>query len=466
MLELTHIANDIVADRYRIIHQLGKGGSGITYEAEEIATQQRVALKVMSFRDMQDWKQLELFEREAQVLSYLEHPAIPKYLDYFQIDSEHDRFFYIAQALAPGKSLAALIEDGWHTTESEVKRIAREILNVLSYLHGLTPPIVHRDIKPQNIIRSEDGSIYLVDFGAVQSVFRNATAHGSTVVGTYGYMAPEQFRGQAYGATDLYGLGATLLFLLTHCNPGDLPQKRLKLAFRDHLQLQIEPSFSDWLDQMIEPLLEERFSTAKEALSGLEQAPLRSAMTPSRRPALATRETTGQLRQPTGSRIELRKTSSQLILDIPPVGLRGETFFLLIFCIFWNGFVLVWTGGAIASGAPFIFPLFSIPFWIVGLGLGATLLFSIAGRTKLEIHPQKFRLQWQLFKLRKQIQGNTLDLSSKVELQTAYTQNDRPVKACALSEGVRTHKFGSMLSDREKEWLVQELTEFLEQHHQ
>ncbi|NES22961.1 MAG: hypothetical protein F6K41_29585 [Symploca sp. SIO3E6] len=90
---------------------------------------------------------------------------------------------------------------------------------------------------------------------------------GSTVVGTYGYMAPEQFRGQAVPTTDLYGLGATLLFLLTHRSPAELPTDRLKLDFRSRVQ--ISEKFADWLEKMLEPDAEERFSSAKEALKAL-----------------------------------------------------------------------------------------------------------------------------------------------------------------------------------------------------
>ena len=138
----------------------------------------------------------------------------------------------LSEEIAEGQSLAELVAAGERFAEAEVKRIATEVLQVLQYIHQLNPPIIHRDVKPQNLIRRQDGRILLVDFGAVQMVYRASTTMGSTVVGTYGYMAPEQFRGQAYPTTDLYGLGATLLNLLTHQNPGDLPQKRLKIDFR------------------------------------------------------------------------------------------------------------------------------------------------------------------------------------------------------------------------------------------
>jgi serine/threonine protein kinase len=229
-MEQLHQTEDIIAQRYRIIDTLGQGGSGTTYLAQDLQTSQRVALKALSLHRMNDWKMMELFEREAKVLAQLNHPAIPRYLEYFHVDTPSDRSFYIAQQLAQGKSLAALVQEGWHATEVEVRRIAEQILEILVYLHEQTPHVIHRDIKPQNIIRREDGQVFLVDFGAVQDTYYNTFMRGSTVVGTFGYMAPEQFRGQAVPATDLYGLGATILFLLTHRSPAELPTDGLKLV--------------------------------------------------------------------------------------------------------------------------------------------------------------------------------------------------------------------------------------------
>ncbi|MEL6382365.1 MAG: leucine-rich repeat domain-containing protein [Cyanobacteria bacterium J06626_18] len=257
----------VVQDRYRILSVLGRGGSGITYTAADAITGHRVALKELSLKGLSDWKKLALFEREAQVLENLQHPAIPNYLDYFQVDSADNRFFYIAQELVEGKSLASLVTAGKRYAEAEVRRIALEVLQILQYLHELNPPIIHRDIKPQNIIQRDDGQIFLVDFGAVQSVYRHTVAFGSTVVGTYGYMAPEQFQGQAYPATDLYGLGATLLNLLTHRSPSELPKKRLKCDFRPYVT--VSAAFADWLDTLLEPLAEERFDSARDAIAAL-----------------------------------------------------------------------------------------------------------------------------------------------------------------------------------------------------
>lgn len=266
-MAIAHQPGDIIQDKYRIIDILGKGSVGITYKAVNLTTKSTVAIKFLSLEKLKDWKKIELFQREAEVLAKLEHPAIPSYLDYFDIETDTDKAFYLVQQQAPGKSLFELVESGWRSTEKEVKNIAQQILEILIYLHSLDPPVIHRDIKPNNLIRSDEGKIYLVDFGAVQNTYYHTLMQGSTVVGTYGYMAPEQFRGKAVPATDLYSLGATILYLLTHRSPAELPQDTLKLDFRDSVA--ISEGFADWLEKILEPDLDDRFPDAKVALSML-----------------------------------------------------------------------------------------------------------------------------------------------------------------------------------------------------
>jgi hypothetical protein len=241
-----------------------------------VGTDRFVALKQLSLARMDDWKAIDLFEREAQILAQLNHPAIPQYIDYFTIDTssvgiaslEENRNFYIVQELAPGKTLSDLSASGWRCTEAEVKDIASQILAILSYLHNFTPPIIHRDIKPSNILRTESGQISLVDFGAVRQAYHDTFMRGSNVVGTFGYMAPEQFRSQALPATDLYGLGATILALLTNRSPAELTQSNLKLSFRN--KIQVSPTFADWLEKMLEPDPIDRFDSATNALAALK----------------------------------------------------------------------------------------------------------------------------------------------------------------------------------------------------
>ncbi|NJK70140.1 MAG: protein kinase [Oscillatoriales cyanobacterium RU_3_3] len=136
-MEEMHQPGDIIAEKYRIIDTLGQGGNGITYKAEDIKTGDRVALKALSFYHMTDWKQMELFDREAQTLANLNHPGIPKYLDYFQVDTPEDRGFYIVQQLVVGKSLAELVKNGWRSNEAGVRNIATQVLNILIYLQSL-----------------------------------------------------------------------------------------------------------------------------------------------------------------------------------------------------------------------------------------------------------------------------------------------------------------------------------------
>jgi serine/threonine protein kinase len=181
-------------------------------------------------------------------------------------------WFCLVQDYIPGQSLQQLLDQGQHFTLAQVRSIAIQVLEILSYLHGLNPPVLHRDIKPSNLIFQEDvdsdkgASIYLVDFGAVAdpTVVEGVTF---TVVGTAGYAPLEQFWGKAVPASDLYALGATLIHLLTGTAPADLPQQNLRIHFRDRVSL--SPSFVSWLESLTEPNLERRFNCASQAISTL-----------------------------------------------------------------------------------------------------------------------------------------------------------------------------------------------------
>jgi serine/threonine protein kinase len=459
-----HQIGEIIQSRYRIVSVLGQGGVGITYAALDAKTGDRVALKALSFRRMNEWKMLELFEREARVLSQLDHPAIPRYLDYFQIDRDRDRDFYIVQQLVEGKSLAQAIADGWHGSEEDIKQIAEQVLDVLIYLHELKPPVIHRDIKPQNVILQPNRKIALVDFGAVQDTYRSTQVGGSTVVGTYGYMPPEQFRGKAVPATDLYALGATILFLLTGRSPVELPEIKLKLSFRDSVN--ISSHFADWLDKMIEPAIEDRFSSAKQSLNALQNPILPSLESRIRSLEISHslglnsdhNDTKYQYPKPLGSRIEIKKSNNILKVDIPAAGLRGEGISLLLFAIFWNVFLIVWTSFALRVGA---FALFSIPFWVVGIGIAYAGVSIVFGKVYLVISDRTFSIDWDILGVKRHVQGKTQDLR-QLELKSSYEVNNQPVMELRLNQGIYVHKFGSGLSRPEKEWLLQEINNFLE----
>jgi WD40 repeat protein/Tfp pilus assembly protein PilF len=252
-----------VAERYRLAGVLGRGSGGVTYAGERLADGLPVAIKELDVSRVGEWKRLELFEREARVLAGLTHPGIPRYVELIRDELEGKPRMYLVQERARGRTLEEHVRYGWRADEPRVRQVAAELLRILVYLQSLSPPLVHRDIKPQNVIMTDDGTVSLVDFGGVRDQLRPG-GEGSTVVGTYGYMAPEQFRGTALAATDLYGVGATLLFLLTHRAPADLPQRKLAIDFRPLVQ--VSPAFADWLERMIAPAPEDRFDSAKTAL--------------------------------------------------------------------------------------------------------------------------------------------------------------------------------------------------------
>jgi hypothetical protein len=145
----------------------------------------------------------------------------------------------------------------------------REAADCLRYLHGHAPPIVHRDIKPGNVILRPDGSYCLVDFGSVRD--RLKPEGGSTVVGTFGFMAPEQFQGRAGPGSDVYAVGATALSLVTGREPEDLPHKGLSIDVEGALRGQVDRRLIAALRSMLEPDPDRRAASIDAALrsSGL-----------------------------------------------------------------------------------------------------------------------------------------------------------------------------------------------------
>jgi serine/threonine protein kinase len=270
----------ILQERYQLQKQLGKNAGRQTWLATDIKVSPTspVTVKLLAFNPQMQWDELKLFEREAQVIKNLNHPQIPKYRDYFSVDEREGGglpWFGLVQEYIPGDSLKQLLDAGKRFTEKEVRSFAVEVLNILIYLHKLSPPVIHRDIKPSNLIVGKNKQIYLVDFGAVQD---RAKAEGVTftVVGTSGYAPPEQLWGKAVPASDLYALGATLIHLLTGTSPADLPQRRMGIQFRD--KVRINPDFADWIERMVKPAPEKRFSTARQALDAWQFSTVSSEM--------------------------------------------------------------------------------------------------------------------------------------------------------------------------------------------
>jgi serine/threonine protein kinase len=258
--------------RYQLKKKLGQNAGRQTWLATDIETSppSPVIVKLLAFNPQMQWDDLKLFEREAQVLKNINHSRIPQYRDYFSMDDlESSGFiwFGLVQEYIPGKSFKQLLDQGKKLTQVEVCLIAIEILQILIYLHEISPPVLHRDIKPSNLILGKNNQIYLVDFGAVQD---RAKSEGATftVVGTSGYAPPEQLWGKAVPASDLYALGATLIHLLTGISPAELPQHKMQIHFKD--KVNINPDFANWIEKLVQPAPERRFSRARQALEVLQ----------------------------------------------------------------------------------------------------------------------------------------------------------------------------------------------------
>ncbi|MBE9127437.1 MULTISPECIES: serine/threonine protein kinase [unclassified Coleofasciculus] len=315
----------VLQERYRLQRQLGNNAGRQTWLAKDIQTSpaEPVTLKLLAFSPQMQWEEFKLFEREASILKQLNHPRIPRYRDYFSLDKQTGAglcWFGLVQDYIPGYSLQQLIDSGKRFTEVQVRSIATQVLKILSYLHGLNPPVLHRDIKPSNLILGKDKRVYLVDFGAVQD---SAAVEGVTftVVGTTGYAPLEQFWGQAVPASDLYALGATLIHLLTGISPAELPQNNLRIQFRDRVS--INPTFLNWIEALTEPDLDLRLSTVAQALEALETG----------RHISYPLET---VKPPFNSQIKLKKSPHQLSIKIPGRRrsvLRGRSVLLSIIIV-------------------------------------------------------------------------------------------------------------------------------------
>jgi tRNA A-37 threonylcarbamoyl transferase component Bud32 len=233
------------AGRYRVTGMLGEGAQAETLEALDAASGQHVALKRFLVRGAKSWKDVELAEREARVLAQLSHPKLPRYLDAF----EEDGALILVMEKVEGESLAALRKRGATLDRNEVLRLLDELGQIFEYLHDRAPAIIHRDVKPGNVIRKPDGSFALVDFGSVRDSLK--PEGGSTVVGTFGYMAPEQFQGRALPQSDVYSLAATALAVLTGRDPEALPHKGLAIDVQ--AVLGHDRPLADLLSRLLDP---------------------------------------------------------------------------------------------------------------------------------------------------------------------------------------------------------------------
>lgn len=267
--EVTLSKGALLQGRYEIIRVLAIGGMSVVYQARDLRFSN--VTKVCAVKEMVNsapdphLRDLAVrnFEREANILATLSHPAIPKIFDYFSEDNRS----YLVMEFIEGQDLETVLNEQLDMLpEQKVIEWAIQICDVLDYLHSFDPPIIYRDIKPSNIMLDKHGRIMLVDFG-IAKVFQSGQK--GTMIGTEGYSPPEQYRGAAEPRGDLYALGATMHHLLTKRDP------RLEPPFSFHerpirsLNPQVSPGLEAIVMRALEYDVDKRFASAREMKQAL-----------------------------------------------------------------------------------------------------------------------------------------------------------------------------------------------------
>jgi serine/threonine protein kinase len=455
------MVEQVLKERYAIQKQLGKNGGRQTLLARDIQTQELVAIKLLTFDADFNWDDLKLFERESQTLQSLSHPAIPRYLDSFKFQTSKTKGFALVQSYIEAKSLAEWVELGRTFNEDDIKHIAKALLEILMYLHAQHPPVIHRDIKPSNILlanRSGNslGQVYLVDFGSVQTL---AATEGSTitVVGTYGYMPPEQFGGRAVPASDLYGLGATLIYLVTGMHPADLPQEDLRIQFEPKIPL--DSAFVDWLKRMTEPDLNRRLTSANQGLKSLKKQNYRTPII---------------VAKPTWSKVEISKNETSIEVIIPDHNILEKNILekntaiglvvIMLIIYFWRHFYLLFKKNNFIleefANVFFLANLITVFIHILFIGILCLTPLIIV----IKLLPKSTRLWIDQHKISL---NNRRKSPRKAILKLGFFRHDDTDlcvrRTIQIWAGTRQYNLPTKhLTDKEIDWIAHELSEWLD----
>lgn len=289
---------------FRLVRQIGRGGMGIVYEAEQLSLDRRVAVKVLPFAAMLDSVQMKRFINEARAAATLEHPNI---VPIYFVGQERGVHFYAMQ-LIEGQSLAELLQDlreqdtraggpapsstsDGNGTESPSKnsspakresyeraaQLALQVANALQHAHEQS--VVHRDIKPGNLLVDSSGKLWVADFGLARLEHQESVTANGDVLGTLAYMSPEQLAGAHFAdpRSDVYSLGATLFELLTLTRPFAEGQRTLSAAGRldpplirknhPHIPVDLETI----VHKALAPEPDDRYQSAKQMATDLQR---------------------------------------------------------------------------------------------------------------------------------------------------------------------------------------------------
>ena len=261
MLEI----GSLVDGKYKILNKVGQGGMSVVYLAMNEKANKQWAVKEVRKDGVLDFESVKQgLVAETDILKKLNHPNLPSIIDVIDTDDS----FIIIMDYIQGNSLNKALEEFGAQPQDQVIEWAKQLCDVLGYLHSRTPAIIYRDMKPANIMLKPDGNITLIDFGTARE-YKEKNLADTTCLGTVGYAAPEQFggMGQTDARTDIYCLGATLYHLVTGMNPCEPPYEIRPI--RD-----INPTLSSGLERILLKCTqrnpEDRYQSCAELMYALE----------------------------------------------------------------------------------------------------------------------------------------------------------------------------------------------------
>lgn len=283
--QAVHDSGYVFRDRYHILRVLASGGFGITYLAQDkhlpgspLCVVKQLCPKVRNPMALE--RARRRFRQEAKVLAKVgSHSQIPQLLDYFTVNQD----FYLVQEFIQGDVLTKEIRRHGVQSEIQVKRFLKDLLPVIKFIHRRR--IIHRDIKPPNIIRcKQDGRLVLIDFGAVRECLADLGNHGAyqapltQFVGTPGFAPPEQQALRPTFASDIYALGITCLFMLTGKTPIEFDTDPASGRVLWQKFVQVSPGFTTLIEKMIQPDSQERYQSADEVMRILALEPYQDSL--------------------------------------------------------------------------------------------------------------------------------------------------------------------------------------------
>ena len=259
----------LLKERYRAIKPIGQGGFGRTFLAVDEDKPSKPPCVIKQFLPQGTntvQKAVDLFNQEAIQLDELgQHSQIPALLAYCNQDDRQ----YLVQEFIDGLNLYQELEQNGAFNETQIRQLLNDLLLVLQFCHS--KQVIHRDIKPENIIRRHsDRKLVIVDFGAAKSATGTALNRTGTSIGSPEYVAPEQMRGKALFASDIYSLGVTCINLLTERSPFDsYDTHNAAWIWGQYLKTPVSKELSQVIDKMIESIPSHRYQTVEEVLQDL-----------------------------------------------------------------------------------------------------------------------------------------------------------------------------------------------------